>query len=189
MLQEFVEQVEKAARSVMEEMHTAIPGKITAFNAGTGFATVKPYGTYTTDSGRKMAYPTVTEVPVIIPQSQVNDIYIAFPITVGMDCLLIISEQELDAWIGGGESENDIRFDLTSAIAIPGLSNKGNAALREACSKKSLILQNGSTKVSVNKDNVEIAGNLIVSGDVKAGNIFLKNHTHAGVHGDTSKAK
>lgn len=106
-----------------------------------------------------------------------------------MDCLLIISEQELDAWIGGGESENDIRFDLTSAIAIPGLSNKGNAALREACSKKSLILQNGSTKVSVNKDNVEIAGNLIVSGDVKAGNISLKNHTHAGVHGDTSKAK
>ena len=100
MLQEFVEQVEKAARSVMEEMHTAIPGKITAFNAGTGFETVKPYGTYTTDSGRKMAYPTVTEVPVIIPQSQVNDIYIAFPITVGMDCLLIISEQELDAWIG-----------------------------------------------------------------------------------------
>lgn len=73
MLQEFVEQVEKAARSVMEEMHTAIPGKITAFNVGTGFATVKPYGTYTTDSGRKMAYPTVTEVPVIIPQSQVND--------------------------------------------------------------------------------------------------------------------
>lgn len=103
--------------------------------------------------------------------------------------LLIISEQELDAWIGGGESENDIRFDLTSAIAIPGLSNKGNAALREACSKKSLILQNGATKVSVNKDNVEIAGNLIVSGDVKAGNISLKNHTHAGVHGDTSKAK
>ena len=41
----------------------------------------------------------------------------------------------------------------------------------------------------VNKDNVEIAGNLIVSGDVKAGNISLKNHTHAGVHGDTSKAK
>lgn len=75
MLQEFVEQVEKTARSVMEEMHTAIPGKITAFNAGTGFATVKPYGTYTTDAGRKMSYPTVTEVPVIIPQSPMNDIY------------------------------------------------------------------------------------------------------------------
>lgn len=189
MLQEFVEQVEKAARSVMEEMHTAIPGKITAFNAETGFATVKPYGTYTTDAGRKMTYPTVTEVPVIIPQSPMNDIYIAFPITSGMDCLLIVSEQELDAWIGGGESENDIRFDLTSAIAIPGLFNKGSAVLKEACGKKSLILKNGNTKLSVNKDNVEIIGNLIVSGDVKAGDISLKNHTHTGVHGDTSKAK
>ena len=69
------------------------------------------------------------------------------------------------------------------------MSNKGNTVLKEACSKKSLILQNGATKVSVNKDNVEIAGNLIVSGDVKAGNISLKDHTHAGVHGDTSKAK
>lgn len=189
MLQEFVEQVEKVARSVMEEMHTAIPGKITAFNAGTGFATVKPYGTYTTDSGRKMAYPTVTEVPVILPQSQINDIYIAFPITAGMDCLLIISEQELDAWIGGGESENDIRFDLTSAIAIPGLSNKGSATLKEACATKCIVLQNGSTKLSVSKENVEITGNLKVSGDVTAGNISLKKHIHTGVHGETSKAK
>ena len=189
MLQEFVEQVEKTARSVMEEMHTAIPGKITAFNAGTGFATVKPYGTYTTDAGRKMAYPTVTEVPVIIPQSPMNDIYIAFPITAGMDCLLIVSEQELDAWIGGGESENDIRFDLTSAIAIPGLLNKGSATLKEACSKESIILQNGNSKLSINKENVEIKGNLIVSGDVKAKNVSLINHTQTGVHGDTSKAK
>lgn len=188
MLQEFVEQVEKAARSVMEEMHTAIPGKITAFNAATGFATVKPYGTYTTDAGRKMAYPTVTEVPVVIPQSPINDAYIAFPISAGMDCLLIVSEQELDAWIGGGESENDIRFDLTSAVAIPGLFNKGSAALKEACSKKSIILQNGGTKLAVGKDGVEIVGNLTVKGDVKAGNISLKNHIHAGVHGDTSKA-
>ena len=189
MLQEFVEQVEKAARSIMEEMHTAIPGKITAYNPGTGFATVKPYGTFTTDSGRKMEYPIVTEVPVIIPQNPKKNIYIAFPISADMDCLLIVSEQELDAWIGGGESENDIRFDLTSAIAIPGLSNKGSSALREACNKNSIILQNGNTKLSISKDDVEIIGNLVVSGDVKAGGISLKNHTHTGVHGDTSKAK
>lgn len=105
---------------------------------------------YTTDSGRKMAYPTVTEVPVIIPQSQVNDIYIAFPITVGMDCLLIISEQELDAWIGGGESENDIRFDLTSAIAIPGLSNKGKRKFQSGVNK-SCCSCNGSYLFRINK--------------------------------------
>lgn len=189
MLQELVEQVEKVARSVMEEIHTAIPGKVTAFNTGTGLATIKPYGTYITGAGKKMAYPSITGVPIIIPQCPTESIQIAFPIVSGMDCLVIVSEQELDAWLGGGESENDMRFDLTSAIAIPGLSNKGSAALKEACATKSIILQNGSTKLSVNKGNVEITGNLKVSGDVTAGTISLKNHIHSGVHGDTSKAK
>ena len=78
---------------------------------------------------------------------------------------------------------------MTSAIAIPGLLNKGSATLKEACSKESIILQNGNSKLSINKENVEIKGNLIVSGDVKAKNVSLINHTHAGVHGDTSKAK
>lgn len=166
MLQEFVDQVEKAARSVMEEMHTAIPGKITAFNPGTGQATVKPYGTFTTGAGKKMAYPTVTGVPVIIPQCPSANVQIAFPIITGMDCLVIVSEQELDAWLGGGESENDMRFDLTSAIALPGLSNKGSSALKEACTTGNVIVSNGSTKLSVSKSGVEIIGNLDVKGNI-----------------------
>lgn len=166
MLQEFVEQVEKAARSVMEEMHTAIPGKIVSFNAVTGLAAVKPYGTFTTEAGRKMAYPSITEVPVIIPQCPASDTYIAFPIVAGMDCLLVVSEQELDAWLEGGESENDIRFDLTSAIAIPGLSNKGSVALQEACNTGNVIVSNGSAKLSVSKSGVEIVGNFNVKGNI-----------------------
>lgn len=189
MLQEFVDQVEKAARSVMEEMHTAIPGKITAFNPSKGMATVKPYGTFTTGSGKKVAYPSITEVPVVIPQCASKNIQIAFPIAVGTDCLVIISEQELDAWLGGGESENDIRFDLTSAVAIPGLSNKGSSALQEACSSNSIILKNGGTTLTVGTSAVEIKGDLKVSGDVSAGDISLKKHTHDGVHGETSSAK
>ena len=142
MLQEFVDQVEKAARSVMEEMHTAIPGKM------------------------QPPSPTVTGVPVIIPQCPSANVQIAFPIITGMDCLVIVSEQELDAWLGGGESENDMRFDLTSAIALPGLSNKGSSALKEACTTGNVIVSNGSTKLSVSKSGVEIIGNLDVKGNI-----------------------
>lgn len=166
MLQEFVDQVEKVARSVMEEMHTAIPGKITAFDPGTGKATVKPYGTFTTGAGKKMAYPSITGVPMLTPQCQSSNIQIAFPIITGNDCLVIVSEQELDAWLGGGESENDMRFDLTSAIAIPGLSSKGSDALQEACKTGSVIISNGSTKLSVSKNGVDITGNLKVNGNI-----------------------
>lgn len=166
MLQEFVEQVEKTARSVMEEIHTAIPGKITSFNSGTGQATIKPYGTFTTGAGKKMAYPSITGVPVIIPQCPSGNVQIAFPITSGMDCLVIVSEQELDAWLGGGESENDMRFDLTSAIAIPGLSNKGSTALQEACSSGNVVVSNGNTKLVVLKSGVEVTGNFNVKGNI-----------------------
>lgn len=169
MLQEFVEKVEEVARSVMEEMHTAIPGKIQSFNATKGLAVVKPYGMYTTGAGKKISYPTITDVPVVIPQCATADIQIAFPIESGSDCLVIVAEQELDAWLGGGESENDMRFDLTSAIAIPGLYNKGSAVLKEACDDKSIILRNGSTKLKVAKTGVQITGNLKVSGTITSG--------------------
>lgn len=189
MLQEFVQQVEDVARSVMEEMHTAIPAKIQKFDAAKNMATVKPYGTFVTGAGKKIAYPVITGVPLIFPQCPSANIEIAFPVKSGDDCLVIISEVELDAWLGGGESDNDMRFDLTSAVAIPGLRNKSSSALEEACNDNSIILKNGGVKLKVAKTGVEITGNLKVSGDVTAGDISLKKHTHTGVHGDTSSAK
>lgn len=188
MLQEFSEQVEKTAQAVMKDLHTAIPAKITSFDPAKGMASVKPYGTYTTGAGKKIAYPEVTGVPVIIPQCPSATIFIAYPIKAGDDCLMVVSEQELDAWLGGGDSDNDMRFDLTSAIAIPGLSNKGSGVLTEACSSGSVIVANGSTKLKVNKSEVEIVGDLKVSGDVKAGSVSLKDHTHTdSVGGSTTK--
>lgn len=188
MLQEFVQQVEEVARSVMEEMHTAIPAKIQKFDATKNMATVKPYGTFVTGAGKKMAYPVITGVPFIFPQCPSANIEITFPVKAGDDCLVIISEVELDAWLGGGESDNDMRFDLSSAVAIPGLLNKSNSTLEEACNENCIVLKNGSTKMKVAKTGVEITGNLKVSGDVTAGGISLKKHTHTGVNGETSSA-
>lgn len=188
MLQEFSEQVEKTAQAVMSEMHTAIPAKITSFNPSTGMADLKPYGTYRTGAGKKIAYPEVTGVPVIIPQCPSAAVFIAYPIKIGDDCLMLVSEQELDAWLGGGDSDNDMRFDLTSAIAVPGLSNKGSSVLSEACASGSVIVANGSTELKVNKSEVEIVGNLKVSGDVKAGSVSLKGHMHTdSIGGSTTK--
>ena len=68
--------------------------------------------------------------------------------------------------LGGGESENTMKFDLTSAVAIPGLYCKSSDALKEACALGSVIVSNESTKLSVLKNGVEIKGNLSVDGDI-----------------------
>lgn len=156
MLQEFVQQVEELARDVVNEIHTALPGRIIDFDPVKGLATVIPIGKYKSPSGKMLEYPSITGVPIILPQCISLQIQIAFPIKKGESCLLIISEQELDAWLYGGNSDTNLRFDLTSAIAIPGLSNQGSAMLNEACQKESLILSNADTKIQIEKDKVEV---------------------------------
>lgn len=168
MIQEFVQNVENVARDVMEEMHTALPGKFISYNPDTGTAEVKPYGVFRTPAGKNMEYPLLTEVPVILPQCSSLGVEIAFPIRKDDDCLLIISEQELDGWLYNEESDAELRFDLTSAIAIPGLSRKRNTAMSEACKSGSLILKCGSNKISISQNGVAISGNLTVDGNITA---------------------
>lgn len=168
MLQEFVQNVEDTARDVMEELHTAIPGKFVSYDPDTGMAEVKPYGVFRAPTGKNIEYPLLTEVPVILPQCPAVGVAIAFPIKKGDDCLLIISEQELDAWLYKEESDAELRFDLTSAIAIPGLSREKNSAMEEACKNGSLVLKCGSNKISVSSTEIVISGNLKIDGNITA---------------------
>ena len=46
MLQEVTAEIEKTAKAVVNEIHTALPGEIVSFDGAT--ATVKPIGQYVT---------------------------------------------------------------------------------------------------------------------------------------------
>jgi hypothetical protein len=66
--------------------------------------------------------PVINNVPVIWPRTSLGSI--SFPLTHGDGVLLIFSERSLDEWLsnGGALAPNDPRqFDLSDAIAIPGL--------------------------------------------------------------------
>ena len=206
MLQEFTAEIEQTAKAVVNEIHTALPGEIVSYNAGVGTATVKPIGKYVTSDGKELNYPTITEAPVCFPFCQNAGVGIAFPVKKGDSCIIIISEVELDSWRSGADSEGSLRFDLTSAMVIPGLLEGGNEASEKAAKENSVIVtagdvtlsvsgdgckvDTGSTVMNITDDGVSIKGNLTVTGDVKAGSVSLKNHTHTdSVGGDTQKPK
>ena len=65
MLQEVTAEIEKTAKAVVNEIHTALPGEIVSFDGAT--ATVKPIGQYVTSDGVSLSYPTITEAPVCFP--------------------------------------------------------------------------------------------------------------------------
>lgn len=156
MLQEFTHEVERTARAVVNEIHTALPGKIISVDEGRGTASIQPCGKYVTSDGKSLAYPVITEVPLVFPFCQQSGAGMIFPVCKGDSCVVVVSEVELDEWRSGAESEGSLRFDLSNAIAIPGLFTVGEKILSEAMQKNAVIISDANAKVVVARDNINV---------------------------------
>ena len=145
MLQDLTQEIEETAHAVVNEIHTAMPGEIVSFDAGSGVATVKPSGKFVTSDGKELDYPVITA-----------GVGIAFPVKKGDSCIIIISEVELDAWRSGAESEGSLRFDLTSAMVIPGLLDGGSNLAAKASANNAVMIGGGDVEVSVSNDGIKV---------------------------------
>lgn len=208
MLQELVAEIEKTASAVVRDIHTALPGKIVSFDPEKSVAVVQPKGKYRTEEGAALEYPVISDVPVLFPYSQASDVGVTFPVKPDDNCLVVVSEIELDEWRSGAESEAPLRFDLTSAIVVPGLMSLGNASIQKAVKENAVVVKaenveiavaggkvyvkTGGVEMSVSGDgvsvmgNLNVSGNVIAGGDVQAGRVSLRSHRHSGIHGETS---
>mgnify|MGYP006876240596 FL=1 len=183
MIQELAQEIENIANAQVSGIHTALPGQIISFDAGTGLASVKPAGEFATENGN-IDYPIITDAPIVAPYCQAAACGLAFPILPGDSCIIIISEVELNSWRSGAKSEGSLRFDLTNAMVIPGLLTCGVQPFARATASNSAIICAGETEIEVRASGVTIKGNVVIdgsimaSGDVKAAGISLNSHTH-----------
>lgn len=194
MMQEFVQAVKDEIDKKIAEMHTCVPGKIISFDPASGLATVLPTMQFKKPNREKIDYPQIAGVPVVIPQSSGQDAVIAYPVKEGDGCLIIFSEQSIDYWMYGQQTDTDLKFDLTNAICIPGLFPTLNPELKNACTEDSLIIKKGPAYIKLKDGELEImgnvllAGNLTVTGDVTASGKSLKSHTHTDSRSGTTTA-
>lgn len=185
MMQEFVESVKKTAQKVVENIHTAVPAEIISYNADTGMAVVQPKAQFKKPTGEMVDYPQISGVPVVFPQSK--NVSIAFPVVSGDGCLLVFSETALDYWQYGNETDTDLKFDLSSAIAIPNICSTGKEAMKIACAENAAVLKTDEVILKVKSDGVYIVGNLSVSGNLDvAGNITSSGGTMSITNGKTN---
>lgn len=167
MLQEFVQQVKNTVRKELETVHTAIPGKITDFDASTGLATVTPLMKFKRQDGSSISYPAISGVPVVIPQAYGQSATIAFPVKKGDGCLLLVAEQSLDYFMYGQETSIDLQFDLSNAVCIPGLFSKANSVLKDACNANAVIVDVKGSRIKVASGVVQIdATRIALNGNV-----------------------
>lgn len=114
-----------AARGAMK---VAIPATVVSYNATLQSVTVKPtvmgrYQDIETGGLVPFPLPTIANVPVAFPSS--TGFAITWPLTPGDTVFLVCADRSLDEWKSTGLPENvplhTRRFDLTDAVAIPGL--------------------------------------------------------------------
>lgn len=122
---------------LISNVNTAIPGIIQSFNVETQRVMVKPALRYLKiDENLERKYlelPLLTEVPIVLPYSTSTGFCLTFPIVEGDECLMVFSQRAMDGWQTQGGIQNVVgegdcrKYDLSDAIAIPGLFSNPNA--------------------------------------------------------------
>ena len=135
-----------------------------------------------------------------------GDIGATFPVTEGMEGILLFNDRELETWYltsEPGKLAYDRCHDLSDAIFICGLHSQPKLELLpylENClnlyyKQGSIQIQDGTVIINGNttiNGNLQVNGEIQATGDIIAGSISLQNHIHGGVEtgsGNTSKPK
>ena len=174
MMQDFVDAIGGLVDERIAELHTALPAEIVEFNQDTNTVDVVPKAKMTLSSGETFEYPRINDVPVLFPCGMGNEAVIVYPVKKGDGCLLIFSEQSLDYWRSSGVMSSEMKFSLSSAIAIPGLFAKPSSDIGEAFETDSIIIRNGTNKIGISKEkitikgDIELEGNLTINGELKS---------------------
>ena len=168
--------------SLIGNIHTSAPGKVISYSNGR--AVVQSLIKFRIDEETMADSPPIAEVPIIFPSGSGGNASVTFPIKAGDGVLLCFSERAIDDFLQGGQSADPRQFDLTDAMAIPGLypSAMGGASKFP----DDVCLYHGGTSLRVQQ-----GGNVIVTGgDLIVDGISFKNHVHGGVvpgGGNTAK--
>ncbi len=178
--------------SAMYAVHTSLPAKVEKYDAKKHTATVKPAVNMLMDNGVQIEIPSLMEVPVVFPASKFFDL--EFPLDEGDGVLLLFQESDISTWKNGDFPAIPAvasRFNLDSAVAIPGLvpsPSKGKA--RISIDKNGVITW--TAKKIVYDAQVVFKKDVLAREDIYVGpaptgpGVSVKNHIHPTAVGPTS---
>ncbi len=111
-----------AIESRLSGIHVALPGLVEKYDHETAKAEVLPALRKNYREGAAESLPIIANVPVVWPRT--SEFIMAAPLARGDGVLLVFSERSLDEYLSKTRevTPNDRRkFDLSDAVAIPGL--------------------------------------------------------------------
>jgi hypothetical protein len=130
MVEDITEVFGKWAKSILDDVHTILPGQIETYYGHTNRkAKVKVMVKLKNANNQEVKIESIDDVPVIFPCS--SNFNLLFPLKKGDGILLLFSEAAIGNYLTGQGSKPEVaddntRFGLTDCIAIPGLYSFNN---------------------------------------------------------------
>ena len=141
-----------AIERVLGSVHTCMPAVVVDFDISTQTATVQP-SLQINMGGTLQTLPQISKVPVVFPSTATA--WVRLPVAKGDQVMLHFSEQSLDKWAQGDGSPTATgtphRFDLSDAIAVPGL-RPNSKAFKAKGAPTSLEVTNGLGWLELSND-------------------------------------
>ena len=126
---ELTEAITNIVLNALADVHTALPAKVVSYDHTKRKANCKPLIKKAYRDGTQLSLPIINNVPVVWLGTKKGMVH--FPLEKDDGVLLIFSERPLDTWLTTDIEDvpkDGRKFDLTDAIAIPGLfSFKGDS--------------------------------------------------------------
>jgi hypothetical protein len=150
------EAIRAAAKSILEGMHTCLPGRVESYDWTTRKASIKPL-IQRPDAvkGTTDPLPVIPGVPVVFPWA--GDASLSYPLKKGHTGILWFSERAMEIWLarGGDAPPGDPRaFDITDGIFMAGLAPFNESGPAE--DGASLLLKYGVVKLRMNNGRIAI---------------------------------
>jgi len=193
------EAVQSVVDVTIENLNTVLPGTFETYDFKQQKATVQLMLNKKLKDGTIQTLNPLAEVPVIFQRTKNSGM--TFPIKRGDACLVLFSQRSLDIYLNSGKISNPgdpRKFDLSDAIAIPGLFTFNQKNL--ASNNTDLEIHHNDTKITIKKNkDIEIGTDqkIIVkaNGDIELGTSSLlklvnetflsiyNSHTHVYIPG------
>lgn len=161
--------IRTAIESSLIDTRVASPGIIRSFDAITQTVTVElALREKFTDEDlnvSNISIPVLEDVPIVIPRA--GGFMMTLPINAGDECLVVFSDNCIDAWFSNSGVQNQIelrRHDLSDAFAIIGTWSQPNRISNYSQESMEIRNESGSNKIVVSEGEINLVGSIKVNG-------------------------
>jgi len=145
--------INRFIESRLSSVYTAIPGVVKKISGN--IADIQPA---VSETG--VVLPVLPDVPLVFPSSKTAGF--VYEVSKGDSVLLIFCSSSIDEWLAGDGAEADTddprRFDITDAVAIPGLFSLSETPKLD--SSDGCVMNHEDTTITIKKN-----GDIVIGGD------------------------